>query len=341
MRKIIFILVLFPLMGLGQDIHFSQFYLAPLQLNPATAGGLANTQASLNYKTQWSSVADAYQTYSGAFDLAITKDKTKKKGFWGLGTFIYNDKAGDAKMGTLQANVMGTYHLNLSEKSTLGLGGMYGFVQRSMNFAPLKWESQYVNGAYNASNPSGEAAGGSSFIAHDVAAGLFWRYNKGDMYMTANNHVLIEAGVSAFHLVPMPHAFAGGGTMLYQKYLGHVNMSYGIKNTRLAIQPAGLLMIQGPQTELTLGTNVRYMIQDAANFTGFVQSSSAYLGLFYRNLDAVIATAMFEKGSYAVGVSYDINVSKLTVASAARGGFEIHFRYRNPIGYVFKPSSSF
>ncbi len=326
--------------AVAQDIHFSQWSMVPMQLNPATAGGLSGIQGSVNYKTQWGSFAAPYRTYSAAFDMAIGHKKDKKRGFWGLGIFFYNDKAGDAKMSTLQANLNAAYHIRVSDKSIFGLGAFYGFAQRSANFSALKWESQFQNGTYSASNSSGEL-GGNAFIQHDLGAGVFWSYRKGDMYMTSNDHIHFDVGVSMMHIIPMPNTFNGTGDILYKKYVGHFSMSKGIKNTRLSLQPSLLCFLQGPQQEINVGLHVKYIIKENSKVTGYVKGTNAYLGVYHRFLDAIVVNGMLEFDSYSLGVSYDINVSELTNASFGRGGIEIAFRYRDPFSYLWKSSSSF
>ena len=37
----------------AQDIHFSQFYMSPLTLNPATAGAYKDINVTTNYRDQW------------------------------------------------------------------------------------------------------------------------------------------------------------------------------------------------------------------------------------------------------------------------------------------------
>ena len=45
----------------GQDIHFSQFGMSNLTLNPATTGVMTcNARFSLVYRNQWASVAGRY-----------------------------------------------------------------------------------------------------------------------------------------------------------------------------------------------------------------------------------------------------------------------------------------
>jgi hypothetical protein len=59
-----------------------------------------------------------------------------------------------------------------------------------------------------------------------------------------------------------------------------------------------------------------------------------YAGLWYRNKDAAYLSIGMDYQDWFVGISYDINFSKLVPASNLRGGFEIATRY---ILHHFKP----
>ena len=52
----------------AQDIHFSQYYASPLNLNPAFAGTATCARMILNFRNQWPSLAGDYVTYSASFD---------------------------------------------------------------------------------------------------------------------------------------------------------------------------------------------------------------------------------------------------------------------------------
>jgi hypothetical protein len=58
---------------------------------------------------------------------------------------------------------------------------------------------------------------------------------------------------------------------------------------------------------------------------------SIYTGAFYRWGDALIPVVKLNYYKLALGLSYDINVSKLAKASQARGGFEISASYRTQL----------
>ncbi|HMZ89019.1 MAG TPA: type IX secretion system membrane protein PorP/SprF, partial [Chitinophagales bacterium] len=49
----------------AQDIHFSQFFAAPILVNPANTGNfIGSARIGLNYRDQWGSVTIPYRTFS-------------------------------------------------------------------------------------------------------------------------------------------------------------------------------------------------------------------------------------------------------------------------------------
>src|ERR1043165_2694939 len=81
----------------AQDIHFSQFFEAPLLRNPALAGLFSgDVRFQAVYRTQWQSVTVPYQTGSlnGEFKLPVGKGND----FLTIGGEILYDKAGTIAM---------------------------------------------------------------------------------------------------------------------------------------------------------------------------------------------------------------------------------------------------
>jgi hypothetical protein len=61
--------LLFSAGSYAQDLHFSQFYNAPLNLNPGLTGVFSgDLRFGANYREQWASVPVPYLTFSAAFD---------------------------------------------------------------------------------------------------------------------------------------------------------------------------------------------------------------------------------------------------------------------------------
>src|SRR5574337_569733 len=160
----------------AQDIHFSQFYLAPLNVNPGLTGAEHDLNVSLNYKSQWSSVAVPFKTMAFGFDMRLNRNK-QSKGFFAAGINFYSDKAGDAKLTTSMGTLHLAYHVHLNSKNTLGAGVSAGMGQRSVDMGALKWGTQYDGTSYNASLLSGEpVTGTSSFNFIDFGGGIDWNY---------------------------------------------------------------------------------------------------------------------------------------------------------------------
>lgn len=123
------------------------------------------------------------------------------------------------------------------------------------------------------------------------------------------------------------------------RYVAHGGMIFGIKNSSLDIAPSFMLNFQGKTKEIVAGTLFKYNLREDSKYTGNIKSAFASIGGYYRNKDSVIPVVLLEVGSYALGVSYDVNISKLHAASDYRGGIEIVLRFvgTNPYLYQNKP----
>ena len=326
----------------AQDVHFSQFYMSPLTLNPALAGALYDMQAIVNYKDQWQSVAAPYKTMAASFDMRLT-NKKHRKGFWAAGLNVYDDKAGDAQMGLLQINLAAAYHVHLDAYNTLGAGLQGGFVQRSISSGALQWGNQYDGSVYNQSLPSGESvtvAATRTYI--DAGAGVVWAYDNtsGLKNVTDNHDLKINLGLSVFHPQQSRYSFYNDADKLFMKYVLHGDARISLPGTSLAVVPAFMYTRQGPAQEIYAGTLIRYKMKQDSKYTGFAKGAALSVGGFYRAGDGVAAVLQAEYANYSVGFSYDFNTSPLRTASMVRGGMEITLRFVTPNPFLKKGSSS-
>jgi type IX secretion system PorP/SprF family membrane protein len=320
----------------AQDIHFSQFDETPLQLNPANAGAHHDVCAIVNYKNQWKAVGSPYKTFAVSADMKLLK---KKKHQIGLGVNFFNDKAGDANMGTNQGNMSLSGIININKKSLISAGLMGGFTQRSMNTSKLKWGNQYDGTSYVASAPTGESDETGNYTFADLGAGIQYSYGTDEMYISANNARKVNIGVAVFHPHQPVYSFYGDKTeRLHTKFVLHGDASIGISNTNVVLQPSYIYFKQGATQEITPGLTVQYILQEASKYTGVKKPAAFSIGGYYRLKDAAIALVKFEYSNYSIGFSYDINLSKLKTVTSTRGGFEISLRFISP-GAFGKSSS--
>src|SRR4026209_1893105 len=116
MRRAIFLLMIGCILhiqrGNAQDPHFSQFYEAPLLLNPARAGFINGTyQLTGIYRSQWSDVTLPFKTISGTINVNVPSGKNKNN-IIGIALTDFADKSGDASYITNHFNAVFAYHRN-------------------------------------------------------------------------------------------------------------------------------------------------------------------------------------------------------------------------------------
>ncbi len=315
----------------AQDIHFSQFTMSPLTLNPGLAGAQHDICAVINYKNQWQSVASPYKTTAFSYDMRFSKSKT---GGLAGGLNFYSDRAGDAKMGITLGAASLAYHLSTGESSTLGIGIQAAFAQRSINYGALEWGNQYDGNVYNAALSSNEPTTAPvSFNYMDLAAGIVWNYNNrsGSRSVTDNHYKKFTFGIASYHINKPGYTYYGtSDTKLYMKTVVHGSALISIANSNVAFAPAFMYTRQGTAQEFNIGSLIRYTVKQDSKYTGFKDGAAISIGAFLRAKDAVAAMMLFEYANYSIGVSYDVNVSQLKTVSSNRGGLEISLKFVTP-----------
>lgn len=317
----------------SQDIHFSQFNMSPLTLNPGLAGVNYTFEALVNYKDQWRGVTTPYKTVAASVDSRIGK-KELKESFWAGGVSFFNDRAGEAKIGLCQINATIAYHLRIAPHQTLGLGLQGGYAQRSINYNKLQWASQFdPNTGYDPNLPSGEPVGMTNFSYGDAGAGIIWALNNttGLIHVEDNHDLKANLGIAVYHAKQKYSFYNTSTEKLYPKYVFHGDALISVPNFHnIALLPGIVFFNQGPAREFYFGTQVRYKYQQESKYTGIKKSAALYLGAYCRAKDAVILSFMLEYYAYSFGISYDLNASRLTPASTGRGGIELSVRYAIP-----------
>ncbi len=320
--------------GQTQDIHFSQFYMSPLNMNPALTGVMnCNTRLVANYRNQWSQVlkANAYNTYSVSYDQKIAVGRTD---YFGIGGSFWGDVAGETRFGTTQGRLSLSYSKKMggyrNSAHYLVFGADAAVSQRRIRQNDLRWPTQHDgNGGFDPTLPSNEIINDYDFLYGDIAAGLLWFSvldEKNNYYVGGAIHHLNQPNVS----------FLGDVVSLYTRYTIHAGGEFEIKRGT-SLVPGVIYMSQGNHRELNLGTSVRFNLgsradQQSWQVGGWFRTGNKVDGGLHS--DALILSTRFDYGNYGIGFSYDINVSKLRQASSANGAFEFSLNY-----YICGPES--
>lgn len=311
----------------AQDIHLSQFNSCPQNLNPAQAGIFDGDWRFVgNYRSQWSVIPVPYKTFSLSSDTRLKSNM--KNAVPALGVIFNTDKAGDSKFGTTQILMSASIIKKLNKDSThfISIGIQPGISTKSFNANALTFDSQYDGDKYNSALNSGENYSNMRITYFDIGGGLVYLWKK-------NQRTQLNMGISAFHLNKPKQSFYDDKSIKLDTKTTISGLLQFPVAAKLDVIPTFLYQKQGKFNETVLGAFGKYYLQP---IDGMITAVS--LGGFYRAKDAFILVANMDYRSFIVGVSYDVNTSKLIAATNNRGGFEISIIYiiKKPIIFVAK-----
>jgi type IX secretion system PorP/SprF family membrane protein len=313
----------------AQDIHFSQFFEAPLLRNPSLAGIFeGDYRVQGVYRDQWNSVTNAYHT--GSFNAEYKMPVGKGSDFITTGLQILYDKAGTVGLTTTHLLPAINYHKSLSGEKPmyLSFGFMGGLVQKKIDYSKITTDQMYNGGGFDPSLPNGETFPNPSLNYFDGSVGASFNTTFG-----ADNKNTMFAGAAYHHFNRPKNSFYHNANIeLNPKYVFSVGVKLNLDDyTFFTLQ--GDQSLQGPFKETIAGALYSWKLGGDSEAPEYILNTGAFL----RWKDALIPVIKIDMSKLSVSVSYDVNVSQLKTASQSRGGFELSVAY---IGFVDRDNSS-
>ena len=306
----------------GQDIHFSQFYNSPLNLNPSLAGKFNGDYRFVgNYRNQWNSVTIPFSTVSFSADAnRLTKIKNL-----GTGIVFNHDNTGDSRFKTTILNAVVSYKIALDKDSNHNISGgiQIGFTNKNLSYQELRFDAQYNGVRFDNGLPNQEyfTARAQTFL--NLHAGMVYDYQ-------IDSDKKWQLGISLFNITnPKESYFNNQEIKLDRRITAHTTLTLDI-TSEIDVLPSLFYMKQGKYFEFIIGSLGKYTLSEGAG-----NNQSVYAGLFYRSKDAGYLTVGYEINNWNFGLSYDINLSSLRQASNGRGGIELSAIY---ILKLFRPT---
>ncbi|WP_281612817.1 PorP/SprF family type IX secretion system membrane protein [Flammeovirga sp. SubArs3] len=251
-RQLLWIVVfpLFQLLALvtyAQDPQFSQFYAAPLYLNPAMVGNTYDARATFNYRNQWVGLPANFETFMVGYDQFIPSKNIS------IGGTIRQDRSSINQMQNFtntSFEVIGGYLLSVSDNLKINFGLQLGVMQSSLAFNSLLFSDQIGAGG-TVGGATQEQLLNTNAYAPDVSAGMlvFGRGFWGGMSFHHINSPSVSflGGKQSY---PMKFSLMGG----YVIPLEYANRRKTVHSyTGKTISPVLLFMQQGKFSQLSLG----------------------------------------------------------------------------------------
>ncbi|HTS44631.1 MAG TPA: PorP/SprF family type IX secretion system membrane protein [Puia sp.] len=313
----------------SQDLHFSQFFEAPLLRNPSLAGIFTGDYRIQGvYRDQWNSFTNAYRT--GSFNGEYKMPVGHTNDFLTVGMQILYDKAGTAGLTTTEIFPAVNYHKSLSNEKTmyLSLGFMGGYAEKRIDRSKITTNNQFQGGAYNPALPDGETFPTPSVHYWDGSVGMTFNETFGS---DQQNSMFI--GAAMHHLNrPKNSFYQDANTELDPKYVFSAGFKFTVNEVSyLTIQADHTR--QGPSTETIGGAMYSYKLGEFTDDPKYVVN----IGAFLRWQDAVIPVVKLDMMPLSIALSYDINISSLETVSQGRGGVELSISY---IGFTEHDNSA-
>ena len=300
----------------AQDLHFSQYFNAPLLTNPANTGFEpdADYRVGINYRNQWAGILNnPYKTMSAWGDAQFFNNRFEN-GWMGAGLVLLKDVAGSGNLSSTKVYGSVAYHQLLGYKSLLSGGFGIGAVNKRIDVTKLTFKSQWNGKFFDVTIPSNEAFNSTSVWYFDLNAGLNYA-----IFPTDNSY--INAGFSVDHInMPSESFFSktDADTRVPMRFNTFINGSFKL-NDRWIINPNAYFSVISKSTEIVGGMNAHYNLSGDGNL-------QLIGGLYYRAKDAIIPMIGVVVNSISATVSYDATNSTLGTYSQTLGAYEISIK---------------
>jgi type IX secretion system PorP/SprF family membrane protein len=315
MKKIsaVVIFVLYTAICVAQDPEFSQYYAAPLVLNPAFTGTASDHRFIANHRNQWPNITNGFVTSALSYDYNLEHLNS------GLGIMIMTDKAGTANLKSTVFNFQYAYKVRLKDKWMLSSGLNFGIGNRNIDFNKLVFGDQLQLDS-DGTPPTNDAVFSNQLSStyFDFGGGVlaysrkFW-FGFSAWHLNRPNRSLINEEAQ----IPVKTSLHGGI---------RIPLYHGVfKRDRIAaIMPSFVYKHQGKFDQLDIGT---YFLYEPVIF-----------GLWYRGIpidqnardnvsqDAVVVVLGFQLTKIELTYSYDLTVSELGPISG--GAHELALKFK-------------
>ena len=325
-KKLLNILFLFlPVIGFnivsGQSMHFSQYYNAPLLLNPANTALMPDNDFRLgaNYRNQWAVIPVPYNTYSafGDFKIGGHRHDRGHNNWLGIGGAIFNDVAGNGNLSLMEIQGDIAYHLHMGEHALLSLGFSAASVQRSVNYDKLTFDMQWDGEQFNTTYPNGEKMAGLVKTNYTtVGSGI-------NLAMFPNENIFMQFSAGVLNINQPNESFYNQKNVVAYRPIGSIDMLFKAGGS-LIINPSMYVTTQSGASEIVAGNLFRVHVAG----TDINNNEELILGLFYRLNDAIIGTAGYTFGNLQFMVSYDFTTSGLTPYDGSYGAMEFSIIFK-------------
>jgi type IX secretion system PorP/SprF family membrane protein len=302
----------------AQDIHYTMFDMAPLNLNPALSGAYEGTfRLGGIYRDQWNGVngVNGYRTPSLYIDAPLFR-VFGQSDWIGGGLSFLDDKAGSASLQRTNIMLSLAYHVPLtrSRKVYLSVGAQGGFVQNRIDASKLRYED-----ALRGNVPTTDVLQNTNVSYADFAGGAL-------LNVVMNSKLNFNFGFSTQHISGPKINFTSRPENLARRFIAHTQWNIDL-NHKFSLLPQGYYQFQAKAQEMNLQTLLGIHLNPARDMTFLVGGGYRLTPSDWGIGDAAIARLGFNWKGFKAGLSYDFTSSGLQKALGRTDALEVALCY--------------
>ncbi len=315
----------------GQDIHFTNFRLAPQALNPSLNGSFLGTyRASGIYREQYQNTGvNGFRTIEAGVDLPVIRG-LRKQDWIGVGLSINRDSRGLFDLMDTHTRMGLAYHLALdkTQKRYLSIGAQRTAINRRMNVPTGTDITSFLISGRGSVDPDIQAVqslAGNNQSGEPRVERSFSNWVGGLSFTSKGVKNKTVIGISAAHFINSTASFSG----LFDLPLRLTAFAtYDTEiNKNMTLEPTLIVQSMGPTTQVAANAMAGYKLNPEKPLI-------VKAGLGYRtgtSSGQFLAGADFK--GFTAGFSYDLPFTGYSQASDVQNAIEFGVTY---IGTIYK-----
>ncbi|MEM7550586.1 MAG: PorP/SprF family type IX secretion system membrane protein [Bacteroidota bacterium] len=329
----------------AQDIQFSQFYAAPLRLNPALLGIERSVTFGANVRRQETNLDDPADIIHAFAMVPFFKGGPGQNQLGGVGiSFLSSSSPVSVSSSLIPTNAAQGITEN---QSSIFLSGAFNMPLKfdgsevitfgaQVGFSQIRYEEGDISsGIQNCSfcpdgrdesiDPTIPNFAGENVSYPTINVGVMYYFNPKKSYILLSGSAFSGITVSNINR-PDETPFDDGEDRIPINYQYQGGIEFFLL-PKLKWTPTTIINYQNQDFQFNAGNYFSYNIGRNRGIS--TQVSEIILGAWYRYRDAAIISAGYNRASWGVGFSYDFNASFLGSEKSALGpALELSLSYR-------------
>ncbi|TCD00626.1 type IX secretion system membrane protein PorP/SprF [Pedobacter frigidisoli] len=319
---LITLLCLATLCCAAQDPKFSQYFAAPLTLNPAYTGFFdGEYRFAANTRQQWGNLGDPYNTYSVSGDVKLVEDENFTNSVFSLGLSGLFDESfnGALKSQYVSASVSYYQYLDVQHKFKFGLAPQVSYVSKYLDYNKLTFASQYTDGGFDSSMPN------YLDLKNDKTS--YFDVNIGANFAASFDRVSFAVGYAQYHLTkPQESLLSNSSEVVAARKTATFGMLY-LLNNYVDLNFTGVYNVQRNNKDTIFGTVLGFKPNDETRM-------KLHFGKWYKFNEASFYPYLgVAVGNVSAGMNYTVYGSKLLSATPRTYELSLIYRHNNFKGF--------